>query len=149
MSMHLIAKAINAPQIYAAFSMAHCLCANDDRRYGALLAEIDSLHLAATMAPPRHPLRLHIVSLFRRGELVSVHEATLICDASRQAITKWLKVEGIDVEAHRLAYLAKRRTAAERHLEGLPPLRRPTKAQMRAEIERAVRSFNAANKSTH
>jgi hypothetical protein len=97
------------------------------------------------MAPPRHPLRSHIIALFLRGELVSVHEATLICDASRQAVTKWLKAEGINVEARRMAYLAKRRTIAERHLDGLPPLRRPSKAQMRSDLQKAMRRFNEAN----
>jgi hypothetical protein len=97
------------------------------------------------MAPPRHPLRSYIIGLFRHGDLVSVQEATLICDASRQAITKWLKAEGINIEAHRLAYLAKRRTNAQRYLDGLPPTRRPSKAQMRKELAEAMRRFNEAN----
>jgi hypothetical protein len=115
------------------------------RGSSALLSEIDSLHLAATMAPPRHPLRSFIVALFRRGDLVSVHEATMICDASRQAISKWIKAEGISIEAHRLAHLARLRNTAQRQLDGLPPLRRPTKAQMRKTLEDAMRRFNAAN----
>jgi hypothetical protein len=98
------------------------------------------------MAPPRHPLRSYIISLFARGELVSVHEATLICDASRQAISKWLKADGIDVDARRLAFIAKRRTAAQRHLDGIGPSRRPTKAQMRRDLAQAMRRFNEANK---
>jgi hypothetical protein len=97
------------------------------------------------MAPPRHPLRSYIVALFRRGELVSVHEATLICDASRQAITKWLKAEGISAEAHRLAYLAKLRTNGQRQIEGRPPLQKPSKAQQRRALEKAIERFNRAN----
>lgn len=99
------------------------------------------------MAPPRHPLRSYVVTLFRRGELVSAHEATLICDASRQAITKWLKAEGISITAHRLAFIARRRTAAQRLLEGKGPVRRPSKSQMRLEADRAVRKFNEAAQS--
>lgn len=97
------------------------------------------------MAPQRHPLRSHVVALFRRGELVSVAEAVLICGASRQAITRWLKAEGIDVEARRLAFIAKHTTKAQRYLDGLPALRRPTKRQMRHSLEEAMRRFNAAN----
>lgn len=97
------------------------------------------------MAARRHPLRSYIIALFRRGDLVSVHEAMLICDASRQAISKWIKAERINIEAHRLQHLAKLRTAAQRQLDGLPALRRPTKAQMRASLEKAVERFNHAN----
>lgn len=129
--------------------MAVRLCANDAYCGSALLARMDSLHHAETMAPPRHPLRSYIITLFRRGELVSVHEATLVCDASRQAVTKWLKAEGIDVDAHRLGYIAKLRTRAQRQVEGLPPLRRPSKAQMRSDLEKAMRKFNEANSKAH
>lgn len=109
------------------------------------LAQMDSLHYAATMAPARHPLRSYIVGLFKQGDLVSVHEATLICDATRQAISRWIKLEGISIEAHRLEHIAKLRTNAQRYLDGLSPLRRPTKKQMRQELERAMKKFNAAN----
>jgi hypothetical protein len=112
-----------------------------------LSPDIDGLHLASTMAAARHPLRSHIITLFRRGELVSVHEATLICDVSRQAISKWLKAEGINIEARRHQRLAKLRTIVQRHADGLPPVRRPSKAQMRAELDRAMRQFNAANRT--
>jgi len=101
------------------------------------------------MAAPRHPLRSYIIGLFRHGDLVSVHEATLICDASRQAISKWIKAEGISIEAHRQAHLAKRRTNAQRYLAGIPPLRKPSKAQMRRELDEAMRRFNVANAKTH
>jgi hypothetical protein len=97
------------------------------------------------MAPARHPLRSYIVGLFRQGDLVNVREATLICDVSRQAITKWLKAERINVEAHRLEHISKLRTNAQRYLDGLSPLRKPTKKQMRQELERAMKRFNAAN----
>lgn len=97
------------------------------------------------MPQARHPLRSHVVALFKRGELVSVGEAVLICGASRQAVHKWLKAEGINIEARRLAHLAKLRTAAERVLEGLPPLRRPTKAQQRKHLAKAIARFNEAN----
>jgi hypothetical protein len=101
------------------------------------------------MAAPRHPLRSYIVGLFRHGDLVSVAEAVLICGASRQAITKWLKAEGINIEAHRLAHISKLRTNAQRYIEGLPPARKPTKTQMRKTLDEAMRRFNAANAKPH
>lgn len=97
------------------------------------------------MAAHRHPLRSYIMTLFKRGDLVSVHEATLICDASRQAISKWVKAEGLNIESHRLAHISRLRTAAQRQLDGLPPLRKPTKAQMRASMAKAIERFNHAN----
>jgi hypothetical protein len=92
-----------------------------------------------------HPLRSYVLTLFKRGDLVSIHEATLIADVSRQSVHKWLKAEGINIDARRLARLAKLRTNAERYLDGLPPLRRPTKAQMRKQLAKAIERFNAAN----
>jgi hypothetical protein len=97
------------------------------------------------MAPQRHPLRSYVLDLFRRGELVSIAEAVLISGASRQAVTKWIKAEGISIEARRLARIAKHRTNAQRHLDGLPPLRRPSKGQMRKDADKALRDWNAAN----
>lgn len=97
------------------------------------------------MAQARHPLRAHILTLFRRGEIVSIHEAVLIAGVSRQSIHKWLVADGINIEARRLAYVAKLRTNAERYLEGMPALRRPTKAQMRKQLAKAMKRFNAAN----
>lgn len=97
------------------------------------------------MAQARHPLRRYVVALLKRGDLVSIHEATLVADVSRQSVHKWLKAEGINIEARRMAYLAKLRTNAERRLEGLPPLRRPTKAQMRKQLAQAIERFNVAN----
>jgi hypothetical protein len=110
---------------------------------------IDSLHPAATMSAPRHPLRSYIIGLFRHGDLVSVAEAVAICGASRQAITKWLKVERINIGQCRAAFLMKRRTNAERYLAGLPPLRKPTKLQMRKDLEKAIERFNEANAKPH
>lgn len=114
------------------------------RLSSALPVQNDGLHLAATMAAPRHPLRSLIVEMFRRGDLVSVHEAVLICDASRQAVTKWVKAEGIDIDARRLAKLAKLRTLAERRLDGLPAARKPSKAYLRRVAAKALKDFNRA-----
>jgi hypothetical protein len=97
------------------------------------------------MAPPRHPLRKYIVSLFRHGDLVSVYEGAQICGASRQVLTRWLKMEGINIDAHRMARIAAYRTSAQRYLDGLPPQRKPTKAQLRKFAERALKQWNKAN----
>lgn len=111
----------------------------------ALRGEYERLHPVATMAAPRHPLRSHIITLFRRGDLVSVAEAVLICGASRQAVSKWIKREGINIEARRLARIARLATTAQRYVDGLPPRRKPSKAEMRRTTDDAVRRFNAAN----
>jgi hypothetical protein len=94
------------------------------------------------MAAARHPLRSHIVTLFRRGELVSVREAVLICDASRQAVNRWLRQAGIDLVSTRLRYIARHRDRARRIEEGRPPRRGPTKAELRKQGEKAVVDFN-------
>ena len=90
------------------------------------------------MPLPRHPLRSHIITLFRRGEIASVREAVLICDASRQAVTKWLKAAGVDIEASRLAYITRQRTRAQLVAEGKAPRGKPSKAQMRQIISDAM-----------
>lgn len=97
------------------------------------------------MAPARHPLRSYVIALFRHGDLTSVAEAVDICGASRQAVSKWIKAEGINIEARRMARIAAYATNAQRHLDGLPPLRPPTKRQMRKSLEEAMRRFNEAN----
>src|ERR1700682_5454195 len=97
------------------------------------------------MAPARHPLRSYIVSLFRHGDLVSVYEAVQISGVSRQAITKWLKAGKINIEGHRMSRIASYTTNAQRYLDGLPPLRPPSKRQMRATLEDAMKRFNDAN----
>jgi hypothetical protein len=98
-----------------------------------------------TMAAARHPLRSYIIGLFRHGDLVSVAEAVAICGASPQAVRKWIKAEGINVEARRMARIAKFTTNAQRYVDGLPPLRRPSKRQMRRDADKALREWNAAN----
>lgn len=102
------------------------------------LPENDGFRLVETMAARRHPLRSHIIGLFQRGEIASIREAVLICDASRQAVAKWLRVAGIDIEARRMGYVARQRERAQRILEGKPPPRRPSKAQMRKQIADAM-----------
>lgn len=69
---------------------------------------------------------------------MSVREAALVSDASPQAIRKWLKAARIDIEARRLAYVARQRDRAQRIAEGKPPLRIQSKAQMRKMIADAM-----------
>jgi hypothetical protein len=94
------------------------------------------------MAPLRHPLRDYIIGLFASGQLASIQEAALVCDASRQAIAKWIREAGIDVEARRQQYLAKRRTNAMRYLEGKPPKRKPSKRFLRRVADQAKRQWD-------
>lgn len=98
-----------------------------------------------TMAPARHPLRSYVIALIRHGDLVSVAEAVTISGASAQAVRKWIKAEGLDIQVRRGARIATYTTNAQRYLDGLPPLRKPTKAEMRRELAKAMRRFNAAN----
>jgi len=97
------------------------------------------------MPARRHPLRSYIVALFKRGELVSVKEAELICDASRQVIHRWLKLEGINIEARRLSKLGRFRTQAMTDLDDMPA-KRISKAELRKQTEKAVAEFNRRNR---
>jgi len=126
--------------------LGFCAIAGGDVvRLGALRGKTDSLHPVATMAPPRHPLRSYVIALFRHGDLVSVREAVQVCGASRQAVSKWIKSEGINIGARRMSRIAAYATNAQRHLDGLPPVRPPTKRQMRKSLQEAMRRFNEAN----
>lgn len=97
------------------------------------------------MAAARHPLRSYIIALLRHGDLVSVAEAVAVSGASAQAVRKWIKAEGFDIGVRRMARIARYTTNAQRYMDGLPPLRKPTKVQMRRTLEEAMRRFNAAN----
>lgn len=90
------------------------------------------------MPAHRHPLRYHLTTLFRRGDLASVAEGVLISGLSRQTIGRWLRVERISIKTARLHYLARQRSRAQRIAEGLSPRRRPSKDQMRKEIADAM-----------
>lgn len=109
-----------------------------------MIPDIDGFLLCETMAATRHPLRSYIIGLFRHGDLVSVAEAVMICGASPQAVRKWIKVEGISIEARRQARIAKFTTNAQRYVDGLAPMRRPSKGQMRKDAQKALRDFNRA-----
>ena len=111
-----------------------------------LRREYERLHLVATMPARRHPLRSYIVALFKRGELVSVREAELICDASRQAITKWLRREHIDIGVRRLDRIGRLRAKAMTDLDDMP-VKRLSKAELRKQTEKAISEFNRRNRS--
>ncbi len=83
--------------------------------------------------------------MFRRGDLVSAAEGALIASVPRQTISRWIREAEIDVTASRLQHLARCQAKAQRYAAGLPPLLKPTKAQMRRTLEDAMRRFNAAN----
>lgn len=97
------------------------------------------------MAPSRHPLRNWIVTMFRRGDLISPKEGGIVASVPRQTVARWIREAGIDVKAARLRCLTRHHLKAERYADGLPPMRKPTKAQLRRTTEEAVRRFNAAN----
>lgn len=81
----------------------------------------------------------------RRGELASVVEIMLVASIPRQTANRWLREAGVALSELRLRAVAKMREQEELYLAGLPPHRKPTKKQMRREIERGIKRFNAAN----
>lgn len=97
------------------------------------------------MAPRRHQLRSWIEGMFRRGELVTRSEGAAIASVPRQTVGRWLKEAGIDPEVMRQRFIARNQAKAQRHAAGLPPLGKPTKKQLRAIADKAVRRWNAAN----
>lgn len=101
------------------------------------------------MPARRHPLRQWVVTMFRRGDLISAAEGAIVASVPRQTVARWIREAGIDIRATRLQYLARTQRKAQRYADGLPPLQKPTKAQMRRQIEEAMRRFNAANAKAH
>src|SRR3569833_894338 len=80
-----------------------------------------------------------------RGDLVSVREAELICDASRQASTKWLRREHIDIGVRRLDRIGRLRAKAMTDLDDMP-VKRLSKAELRKQTEKAISEFNRRNR---
>lgn len=105
----------------------------------------DTFPLVERMAPRRHPLRNWIEGMYRHGDLVSPAEGAVIATVPRQTISRWLREAKIDIKAMRLVWLARHQEKAQRYAAGLPPLMKPTKAQMRRTIYKAMRRSNAAN----
>lgn len=94
------------------------------------------------MPAHRHPLRYHITTLCRRGDIATVAEAVLVSGLSRQTISRWLRLERIDLKTARMHYVARQRSRAQLIADGKPPRRRPSKDQMRRELADAMgRSF--------
>lgn len=83
--------------------------------------------------------------MLKRGDLASPAEAATVASVPRQTAARWIREAGIDVKVARLRYLARNQLKAERYAAGLPPRRKPSKAEMRRTTEEAVRRFNAAN----
>lgn len=83
--------------------------------------------------------------MFRKGELTSPSEGALIATVPRQTVARWVREAGIDVRATRLRFLARNQRRAQRYVDGKPPARRPSKAEMRRDLEESMRRFNAAN----
>lgn len=105
----------------------------------------DAFPMLERMAPARHPLRNWVESMFKRGDLTSPAEGALIASVPRQTAARWIREAGIDVKACRLQYLARNQLKAARYAAGMPPTRKPSKAEMRRDLAKAMRRFNAAN----
>lgn len=113
--------------------------------FDGALFETDTFPIPERMAPARHPLRNWVVGMFARGDLTSPAEGALVASVPRQTVARWLREDGIDVKATRLRYLARCQAKAQRYAAGLPAVRKPSKAVMRRDLEKAVERFNAAN----
>lgn len=98
------------------------------------------------MAARRHHLRDWVISMYRRGDLCSIAEGALIASVPRQTVGRWVREAEINIEATRQRYLARSQLRAERYAEGLPPVRKPSKAQMRSDIDKAMRRRSHAAK---
>lgn len=72
-------------------------------------------------------------------------EGAFVATVPRQTVGRWVREAGIDVQAARERYLARSQLKAARHEAGLQPARKPTKAEMRRDLAKAVGRFNAAN----
>lgn len=99
------------------------------------------------MAPARHPLRQWVVSMAQRGELTSPAEGAVIATVPRQTVARWIREAGIDIHSTRLQYLARNQMKAQRYIDGKPPRNKPSKAYLRKVAAKALRDWNAKQKT--
>ena len=95
------------------------------------------------MPSPRHPLRSHVLTLVKRGEISSLAEASLVAGVSAQSVLNWLKEAQVDMRAYRMLRLAQLRTTAQVKLEARANAR-PTQQEQRRRTLESVRRFNEA-----
>lgn len=93
-------------------------------------------------------MRRHVVDLYRRGELATLGEGAVVAGVSRACVHAWLKAEGVEWHRNREHRLARLRRHAVAAAEGRT-LRRPTKAEMRREGERAKREWDRKHGQDH
>ena len=98
------------------------------------------------MPAKRHPLRSWVVTMFKRGDLVSASEGAIIASVPRQTVARWLRESGINIEAKRRQYLARIQRRAQLYAEGKPQQTKPSKTELRLMAEKAVRDFNRASR---
>lgn len=98
------------------------------------------------MPAHKHPLRSWIVTLYRRGDLVSASEGAIVASVPRQTISRWLREERINTTSTRMQYLARVQTKMQLYLDGKPQQRRPSKTELRRQGAKALREWNRAAK---
>jgi hypothetical protein len=89
------------------------------------------------MPAKRHPLRSRTLAGIKSGRFATVSEIMMVASIPRQTANRWLREAGIKLADARLRRLAKMRSQEERYLEGLPPLRRPSKPVQHQAADRA------------
>lgn len=149
MEWHAIWICSNALRNYSIISVSIVCIQTIWRARSGALVKTDTFPMLERMAPRRHPLRSWIVGMARRGELVSPAEGAIVASVPRQTVARWIREARIDLKAIRLCYLARHQLKAQRHAEGLPMMRKPSKGEMRRDLAKAMRRFNAANAKTH
>jgi hypothetical protein len=107
-------------------------------------SETDAFRILERMAPPRHPMRDWIESMYRRGDLTSPAEGAFIATVPRQTVARWIREAGIDIRETRKQYLARNQRRALRYVAGKPPRNKPSKRYLRRIAAKALRDFNRA-----
>jgi hypothetical protein len=88
--------------------------------------------------------RGYVVAMARSGELASLEEGAVIATTTKATMRRWLIAAGIDWKLTREQWLARRHKRCEDWISNRPPPRRPSKAQMRRQLEQAMRRSHAA-----
>lgn len=94
--------------------------------------------------PLSNAARDYVVSLYVRGDLVTLDEGATIAGVQRVTVLRWLQAAGVDWHRSRLRFLVKHRTRAVAISEGRK-VARPSKRQQRLAADHAKRQWDKAN----
>lgn len=94
--------------------------------------------------PKPSPLLLHVLGLYRRGELATLQEGALVAGVSRQRVLMLLRAAGVDWQRARMVYVARQRTRAVMVAEG-KAVKRQTRRELRLQAEHAKTIWDKQN----